>query len=129
MTFNNFDSLLILSIYHSEKGEEGVELSTLIGYIDYVNHSIITYQELIESIELAKACGLIEAHGRKLKTTDLFKNWRSSYPKNLSIIKENTELQNLLSQDCKKVKALTSIPDYTKEEFIKAVEEYLKESR
>jgi hypothetical protein len=129
MTFNNFDSLLIQSIYHSEKGEEGVELSTLIGYVDYVNHSIITYQELTESIESAKACGLIEAHGRKLKTTDSFKIWRSSYSKNLSITKENSELQNFLSQNCRKAKALTSTPDFTEVEFNKAVQEYLKESR
>ncbi|GAB3532957.1 hypothetical protein GCM10027443_17500 [Pontibacter brevis] len=59
MNFSNFDCLLIQSVYHSEKGEEGVALANLIGYIDYVNHSIITYQELTESIELAKACGLI----------------------------------------------------------------------
>ncbi len=104
-------------------------MANLIGYVDYENHSIITYQELIESIESAKACGLIETRGRKLKTTESFRRWRSNFPKNLSFAKENAELLNFLNQNYTKVKELKSTSNFSEEEFNKAVEEYIKESR
>jgi len=129
MEFSNTNALLIQAVFHSERGAEGVELADIIGYADYVNHSILTYQEFIESIESAKACGLIETRGRKLKTTETFRSWRSNSPKNLSFANENAELLNFLNQNFKKAKVLKGTPDFSEEEFRKAVEEYLKESR
>jgi hypothetical protein len=129
MEFSKTHSLVIQSVFHSEKGEEGARLLDIIGYVDYVNHAILTYQEFTESVEYAKACGLVVINYGKLKTTDTFKNWKNGLPKKLSVTKESTELLSFLNHKCKKPEALTNTPDFSEEEFNKAVKEYLKESR
>ena len=129
MEFSNTNALLIQAVYHSQKGEEGVSLVNLIGYVDYVNHSIITYQELTESINSAKVCGLIEIQKGKLKTTNSFKSWRVSLPKKLNFRKENSELLSYLDKCCRKLGEAISTPEFSAEEFNSAVEEYLKKTR
>lgn len=102
MEFSDTHSIVIQSVFRSEKGEEGACLLDIIGYFDYVNHAILTYQEFSESVEAAKACGLVEINEGKLKTTDTLKKWKNGLPKKLSIQKENLELRSYLNKNCKK---------------------------
>ncbi len=129
MKFSKTHSLVIKSVFHSEKGEEGASLLDIIGYVDYVNHAILTYQEFTESVESAKACGLVEINEGKLKTTDTFKNWKYGLTQKLSIEKENIELQSYMNMNCKKVEKDNGVPAFSVGEFNAVVEEYLKESR
>lgn len=129
MEFSITHFLVIQSIFYSEKGEEGASLLDIIGYVDYANHAILTYQEFTESVESAKACGLVEISEGKLKTTDTFKNWKNGLPKKLSIQKENLELQSYLNKNCKKGDRVNGIPGFSVGEFNAVLEEYLKESR
>lgn len=101
----------------------------LIGFVDYVNHSIISYQKFAESIESAKDCGLIKIQGGKLKTTNSFKSWRVSLPKKLNFQKENSELLCYLDKCCQKPGKAISTPEFPADEFNCAVEEYLKKTR
>ena len=78
MTFDFKDTWLLHSIYASEKPELGADLRDIIAYADYVNHDILTYEELAASLPKLLSIGLVVQLDKKLATTNIYKTWWAS---------------------------------------------------
>lgn len=75
-TVNNFnEALFIYAVYSSSSERAGAKLENIIAYNDYLNHTIPTYSEFIDSgIKLINA-GLIKQTGNEFHVTIKFKDW------------------------------------------------------
>lgn len=132
MKYNHVDAWILNSIVNSEKEDFGAELSDVIAYADYIDHSIITLSELNDSLVKLYLDGLIEALDNKnLIVNIIYKSWLNKKLEGKSkfsiykIIEEtekfliNYKNENSANDELKKIVL------YQESEYNKAVQRYL----
>jgi hypothetical protein len=73
------DAWVVLSILYSEnETKSGASLSAIISTADYINHAILLYEELNDSLARLQATGHIKEHDGKYRATE---RARSAYLK------------------------------------------------
>lgn len=130
MTFEYSDALLLQSIKFSEQVDQGATLTDIVQASDYIDHSIMTYNELINGTKKLKQIGLVVEHNKRLQTTKTFKDWwtkKYKDKKRIVIIKALEEVKAYLD----KTYATTENEVTAKTEFVKvdldnAIEDYQK---
>ena len=96
---NSSDILILQCIYNCEDKKTGADLRRIIGFADYINHAIITYDEFVSCITKFSALGLLVQRDDHLHTTSTFKNWwkkKFKGKKTVSASKEYNEMATYL---------------------------------
>ncbi|WP_345163285.1 hypothetical protein [Nibribacter koreensis] len=125
MAMNYTTVLLLQGILHYSPGKEEIPLQQVLGFFDYVNHSLPSYQEFKESMQWAVARELIEVRKGRLKPSANFKVWRESRPRQLSIQREGDEIAQLLAL-LPKQEEIAAHALVTESEFDDALAAYLR---
>jgi hypothetical protein len=122
------DAWVLLSILYSEnETESGASLTAIISTADYINHAILLYEELNESLARLRAAGHIEEHAGKYRATE---RARSAYLKftkpRRAVWKDFKDVEQYLSSftDQTEQPALPTAIERT--EFEAAVKTYLQ---
>lgn len=125
------DALILQSIYHSEEKTKGTELRNIIAYADYVNHAILTFDELSNGLRNLSTLNLILQNKTTFKTSAEFKKWwRTRFGKKprIYVLKEAEEIEKyLISLNEKKSSAAPAQVDITEAEYKLAVNSYLND--
>jgi hypothetical protein len=129
MNFNYLDSILLQSVLQSEQKDEILNLRALIAYVDYLDHAIMTFEEFSASLQKLFSLGLITFSGKKVSTSNEFKNWfeKKLANKKVSISKELRLIEQFLKNNYGEIDTNFStieIP-FLKEDFERATNEYL----
>ncbi len=102
MEFNRFtstDALIVYSVYRPLNVEEVVGFKDIILFYDYINHDVLSYEELNERVNRLQAIGWLEVKQDGLRTTQKYHQWRSETFKNKkppSVQKEIKEITTCL---------------------------------
>ena len=81
--FNN--ALLLFSIYETQKDNKGSDLRDIIAFSDYVNHSILDFDEFYSSINYLIYNKFVKEKKNKYFVEKLFRDWFSNEYKNKRI--------------------------------------------
>jgi len=133
MKFNYYDSCLLTSIC-SAGGENGTDLKGIIAYIDYIDHSIITWSEFFGGLLKLKRIKAVKERSKKLfPGNEITVWWLKKYQnkKRIYVLKQVEEVNDHLNEtysidlDHKK-----NIRIYiTESDFLKALEDYKQLSK
>ncbi|MCA6368964.1 MAG: hypothetical protein IM618_18205 [Cytophagales bacterium] len=131
MTFDYTDALLLESIKLSQSNDEGATLSDIIKWSDYINHSIMTYQEFVSGTEKLKCLGLVKEQKKRLRTTDIFESWwtkKYGEKSRFGLLKAMEEIEKYLNRDFGKHEQQLDrkATKFTREDFELSTTEYLK---
>ena len=129
MEFNYYDSCLLTAICTGADNENGTDLKDIIAYIDYIDHSIITWTELFNGLLKLKRIKAVREKEKKLFPEKEFREWwlkKYENKKRIYISKQVAEVNVYLN------KTYSSIPDHaeniqielTEEDFHSALEGY-----
>jgi hypothetical protein len=77
MNFDFTDALILESAYIPGKPGIGVGLKSLILYADYVNHAILTLDEINTSFAKLSAAGLISVREGEVFATPAYAKWKT----------------------------------------------------
>lgn len=127
MTIRYSDALLIQSIFHTEKDNQGSRLPDMIAYADYVNHTIMTFDEFQQGLRKLIALGLLEENGGNLATTDKFEDWwnqQFAKKKRIQIHDELDQIKSYLEQSTQDIDETGIEIQTTKSDFDQAVTDY-----
>ena len=75
MQFTSIDALLLHAIYVNEIPGFGATLLDIIGYGDYIDHSVLEYAEMSASLAKLLPVGLVVQLDKKLGVTVLYRTW------------------------------------------------------
>ena len=73
MKFSYYDSCLLMSICMAD--DHGTDIKGIISYIDYIDHSIISWPEISGALIKLKTIGAVKEKGKILLLTAKFKTW------------------------------------------------------
>ena len=130
MTFTSTDARILYSIYQPKQKTEEVSFRDVISFSDYIDHSIPEYEELSSSLNRLAHAGVVEVASATVKATPAYKKWLTASFKNkkpVSVYKKMQEIEAYLNTSFASL--LSTIEEkeiISKEEFEKAVNEYLK---
>lgn len=102
MKFEFSDAWLLEAIKLSERGDEGATLTDIIRAADYINHSIMTKSEFVNSASRLKGIGLIIEKNKRFRTTDKFNEWwtqKYGQKGRFSILKAMEEIGKYLNKN------------------------------
>ena len=110
--------------------KNGTGLRAIIAYIDYVDHSIISWKELSNGLTRLMNIGAVIEKNKKLFLSGKFKTWWLSYYQNkkgLAVLKQVDDVNGYLD------KTYSAIRDHqhtkielTENDFLMALKEYKK---
>lgn len=128
------DAWLIQSIFHTEKNRQEFKLTDMIAYADYVNHAIMAFHEFEQGLKKLIALGLVKEKGKKLVTTDSYKDWwnkKNANKKRMYGLTEREQIKSFLERlskdadlDYDKIEIQTNESD-----FDHAVKDYLEKMK
>lgn len=75
MIFDFTDAWLLQSAYRSQNESGSLSIAGIIGFCDYTNHAIITYQEFTASVQKFISIGMIIKTDSGLSTTKILNTW------------------------------------------------------
>lgn len=130
MEFNSSDALFIQAV-HTCGRNKGADLESLVSYIDYLNHAILTIGEYNSSLHKFLSIGLIEEEKDKLKTTKPFDTWwdkKFSKVKNVNTNKEFEAIKIYLKETFESHALPPQTIQMDEIKFENAVAAYLKQS-
>jgi len=107
MTFKYSDALLLGAIKLSEKKENGATLTDIVMYVDYINHAIITYSELVTGTKKLKTIRLIRERNKRFQTTDKFDIWWTrnyGQKSRFGLLKAMDEIEQYLNEEYSAIK-------------------------
>ena len=112
MEFNSSDILVLQSVFNCE-GRDGsaASLAGIISYADYIDHSVMTYDEFANGVQKLMAIRLVMQRGKKFATTKRFKDWWSEKFKDKKRVyadKERIEFKAYLNEVFGKTDAIKS---------------------
>jgi hypothetical protein len=127
------DALILQSIYHSEEKTKGAELRDIIAYSDYVNHAILTFDELSNGLRNLNSLNLLVPNKKTFKTSSTFKKWwKTKFGKRsrIYVLKEAEEIEKYLISLTEKKSSATDAAqvDITEAEYKLAVNSYLNDA-
>jgi hypothetical protein len=131
LVFNYSDNWLCYAFFSSTKPGVAVDLTEVIGFGDYIDHSIITYEEINSSLEkLLQAEAIVRVEKSYCTTNRFNKLWAPKLDgqKKKSITKVLAELKEFLNTHFT-TSIVTDVDTdmlLTKEEFQFAIDAYLK---
>jgi len=125
--YNN--ALLLCSIFHTEQ-ENGATLQDIIGYADFANHAIMTFEEFNNGIKYLLQINLVNVINKKIFVNKSFKEWhynKYNDKERYFIVKE---IENVIKY-LNKVEKTIILNNYNEteikeEDFNKSIEKYLK---
>lgn len=95
--FNSIDVVILQCIAQNESKTRGASLESIIGFADYINHAVLTYEEFRSGISKLEGAELVSTKDDLFYTTAFFKSWRKKkFKKNVSVDKEYQEIKTLL---------------------------------
>jgi hypothetical protein len=77
MVFTYNDTLLLISILHSDR-TKGTTIRDIVSYFDYVDHSILNYEDFKIGIEKLVSIELVQLKEYKFYTGGSFNDWWDS---------------------------------------------------
>lgn len=93
--FSSIDGIILQCLGQTDKG---TTLSAIIGFVDYINHTIITYDELLSALTKLVSAGLVLQDGNDFKTSPIYDDWhKKKFKKRPSMNKEYQEIMKFLS--------------------------------
>lgn len=101
MKFNYYDSCLLTAICLTAGNKNGTDLKGIISYIDYLDHSIITWHEVSSGLSKLKKIGAVTERNQHLFLSGKFnKWWTRTYlnKKNISAVKRVDEVNEYLDK-------------------------------
>ena len=101
MKFNYYDSCLLTAICLTAGNKNGTDLKGIISYIDYLDHSIITWNEVSSGLSKLKKIGAITEKDQHLFLSAKFnKWWTKTYltKKNIRAAKQVDEVNEYLDK-------------------------------
>jgi len=130
MPYNIIDAWILNSIAFSEKENIGAELSDVIAYGDYSNHSIMTLSELRKTIEKLQADKLITIlDNDNFLVAKSYKTWlakKLENKKRFSIFKIVEDTEKFLKSFHPDEANANSIKTLPETNYITALEKYIK---
>lgn len=102
---------ILQCIYHAEQGD-GATLRDIIAYADYINHAILTYEEINDGVQGLSKLGLVTRVGEKFVTSLIFKTWwkeKFKKKKHVDAMKELGEIGEFLEGQEQRFVVLKSI--------------------
>lgn len=119
------DAVILQCIAQNESKTRGASLESIIGFADYINHAVLTYEEFRLGISKLEGAELVSIKGDLFYTTALFKSWRKKkFKKNVSVDKEYQEIKTFLSTIQVTQVAATDI--ISEEDFNAVIKGYLQ---
>lgn len=92
------DAVILQCIAQNESSTRGASLESIIGFADYINHTVLTYNEFSSGINKLEGAELVSMKDNLFYTTALFKSWRKKkIKKNVSVDKEYQEIKIFLN--------------------------------
>lgn len=132
MAYNIIDAWILNSIAFSEKENIGAELSDVIAYGDYSNHSIMTLSELRKTIEKLQADKLITIlDNDNFLVAKSYKTWlakKLENKKRFSIFKIVEDTEKFLKSFHPEEANANSIKTIHETNYITALEKYIKKN-
>ena len=127
---NNYNNALLLySIYNTQQNKNGTELKDIIAYSDYINHSIMNFEEFNKGINYLYKKGLVNVIDKRIFVDKKFVKWFKNEHKNnkrIYHLKEIEKIQKYLNIEKDKIFTNSLKKNFTKTEYNKFVKEYLK---
>jgi hypothetical protein len=76
LEFNYYDSLLLLASSQCQRKADNVDyLRDIIAFVDYIDHSIITYQEFSSGLAKLMMVGMLKEDSGEIVTSLEFDKW------------------------------------------------------
>lgn len=131
MSFSFTDAWLLHAIHVNERPDLGAELIDIIAYADYINHAVLTYEELTDALPRLLHAGLVVQLGQRLAAADGYKNWwdqQYAGRKRINFIKALGDVEIYLNSTF----GTAVLPDIDipiniqQQDFTAAVEKYLR---
>jgi translation elongation factor EF-G len=127
---NNYNRALLLYSILETENDNGAELEELIAYADYINHSIMTYDEFNDGINFLLKYRLIKEINKRVLAEESFKEWfKNEYKNKKRIILLNavTKIQKYFEKIEKENNINKDIrTKINKTDFENSVNEYMK---
>ncbi|MBS1635020.1 MAG: hypothetical protein JST26_03790 [Bacteroidetes bacterium] len=101
MNFHLLDACILLTIQACEKKDNGASLRDIIGFYDYINHDILTWEELNASVLKLKATGQVTLQGQFLRAGAEYHAWWTAQfgaKKRINIAKETQATLGYLNE-------------------------------
>ncbi len=127
MEFTTTDAILLHAVYNPALTDSGTGLREIIAYHDYIDHSILTYEEFHTSIQKLLKAGLIKQVDQKIMSETLYKVWYAGCfksGKRFTDQKILKEIKEYLNTSFSVIQQENVSINTTKEEFSKIVKEY-----
>ncbi len=127
--FNYTDSWIANSIYIYRIKGLAFDLESLIGYGDYIDHSIVSYEEFKNSLEKLMRAGAVLEDGKEIYTTDRFNKTFADMPevfKKKTIAQELVFIKEILNTFFINERSPNIQLQLTEKEFSTAADAYLK---
>jgi hypothetical protein len=110
--------------------ETGADLKTIIAYIDYVDHSIISWAELFNGLNKLKSIGAINEKNKKIFLTKKFNAWwlkKYQTIRRFNVLKQVEEIDAYLDKTYSAIRDLHKNPEMSlieEDDFLQAIKEY-----
>jgi hypothetical protein len=75
MEFNTYDTAIVMCLRTWRSDDTVKELKSLISFVDYIDHSVLTFSEFETAIHKLIAGGIIHVKGSKPKCNELYDEW------------------------------------------------------
>lgn len=101
-TFIPRDALILYSVFRSGNFNRQVGIADIISFCDYINHDVLTFEELSESLLRLKATGWVEVRRNSVMTTHSFHTWRDEKfhgKRTVSVHRELKEIESYLNSN------------------------------
>ncbi len=97
--FTPTDAIIVHALFNPAANDYKSKLREIISFADYVNHAILTYEEVSACFGRLKANGLIEVTHHSVNVTPRGHHWRSAMLKNTktSVYKRLKEIETNLN--------------------------------